>query len=229
MKKLIVKHKVVVIIMVIFCIITSFYARVVDLSVSKYNGITIVLDAGHGGRDGGSVGVNGTIEKEINLEYVLALKDKLVKNGFRVELTRKNDDGLYSATAKNKKQSDMNERFKIIEKTNPNLVISIHMNSFTNSSARGAVTYYRDGDRASEQCANYIQKSLNTYCDAKYQNGKVGDYYMLNCSYYTAVLIECGFISNPEEEQLLNSENYKNLMIDSIYNGILLYFGNNQI
>ncbi len=205
-----------------------FYGVVVN-SVSRFNGFTIVIDAGHGGRDGGSVGVNGTIEKKINLEYALLLKQKLVKDGYKVVLTRENDDGLYSAFAKNKKQSDMNARFKIIENANPNLVISIHMNSYINPSAQGATTYYRVGDGASKTCADLIQKSLATYCGARFQTGKVGDYYMLNCSYYTAVLIECGFISNPEEEKLLNSDDYKNKLINAIYNGVLLYFGNNHI
>lgn len=210
-------------------IISSLYAGIVAYRVSKTNGITIVLDAGHGGRDGGSVGVNGTIEKEINLEYVLLLKDKLVQNGFTVVLTRSTDDGLYSPTAKNKKQSDMNQRLKIIKDTNPNLVISIHMNSFSSSSANGAVTYYRNEDSASKICADLIQKSLKTFCNARMEKSKVGDYFMLNCSYYTAVLIECGFISNPEEEKLLNNSSYKEQMVNAIYNGILLYFGNNSI
>ena len=208
---------------------TSLFSMIVAHRVSKCNGITIVLDAGHGGRDGGSVGVNGTIEKEINLAYVIALKEKLVENGFKVVLTRKNDDGLYSEFAKNKKQSDMNKRFEIIKQANPNLVVSIHMNSFQTASAKGAVTYYRSGDSASKNCADLIQKSLKKYCGARFENGKIGDYFMLNCSYYTAVLIECGFISNPEEEMLLNDEKYKCAIVGAIYKGILLYFGNNAI
>ena len=229
MVKLFRKHKSIICIFLLLLTLSFFYSRVVALRVSKFNGYTIVLDAGHGGRDGGSVGVNGTIEKEINLEYVLLLKEKLVKNGYKVVLTRKNDDGLYSEFAKNKKTSDMNERFRIIKKANPNLVISIHMNSFSSPSAKGAMTYYRTGDEASKKCADLIQKSLATYCGAKNKMGKVGDYYMLNCSYYTAVLIECGFISNPEEEKLLNSKDYKNKMVESIFKGILLYLGNSSI
>ena len=223
------KNKILIIVISIFFALTMLYSGIVAYSVSKSNGITIVLDAGHGGRDGGSVGANGTIEKKINLEYVMALKDKLVENGFKVVLTRQNDDGLYSNIDKNKKQSDMKARFRIIENANPNLVISIHMNSFGSSNAKGAICYYRKGDTAGEKCSNLIQKSLYQYCGARFENGKVGDYYMLNCSYYTSILIECGFISNPEEEKKLNSEKYKELMVDSIYKGILLYFGNNQI
>lgn len=229
MRKFFFKNKIIFIILILFVGITSLYRTIVEVSASKFNGITIVVDAGHGGRDGGSVGVNGTIEKEINLEYAFALKDKLVDGGFRVEMTRKNDDGLYSITDKNKKLSDMNERFKIIKRTNPNLIISIHMNSFTSSSAKGAISYYRKGDNASRKCADLIQKSLNVYCDARQTNGIIGDYYMLNCSYYTAVLIECGFLSNPEEEALLNDSNYKNKIVDAIFKGVLLYFGNTEI
>ncbi len=225
MKRFFFKYKFIMVVLLCFFILTSFYFEIVEYSVSKQNGITIVLDAGHGGRDGGSVGVNGTIEKEINLDYVIALKNKLVEYGFKVVLTRKNDDGLYSAFAKNKKQSDMENRFKIIKQTNPNLVISIHMNSFKDGSAKGATTYYRKNDLAGKTCADLIQKSLKTYCNAKYEESKVGDYYMLNCSYYTSVLIECGFISNAEEEKLLNSEQYKNKITNAIFSGLLLYFG----
>ncbi len=200
--------------------------QIVAFSVASYNGITIVLDAGHGGRDGGSVGANGTIEKEINLKYTLALKEKLTTAGYRVELTRKTDDGLYSPTASNKKLSDMRERFNIIQRTNPNLVISIHMNSFTDSSASGAEVYYRINDDASKQVADYIQSSINTYLGAKRTEGKVGDYYILNCSYYSSVLIECGYLSNPNEEALLNTDDYREKFINAVYNGLLLYFGN---
>lgn len=213
---------------VCFVIFSSFYYGIVVYSSSKCNGIVVVIDAGHGGRDGGSVGVNGTIEKEINLDYAYTLKNKLTSAGYLVEMTRTTDDGLYSALDKNKKQSDMNKRCNIIKKANPNLVVSIHMNSFKNSSASGASTYYRKGDTSGEQIANLIQKSLHTYCNSKISTAKVGDYYILNSTYYTAVLVECGFISNPTEEALLNTTAYKNKIIDCIYDGILLYFGNKQ-
>ncbi len=212
---------------ILILLVFSFaYFQIVQVSISRYNGITIVLDAGHGGRDGGSVGANGTIEKEINLKYTLALKQKLVKAGYRVHLTRENDDGLYSNTAKNKKTSDMKARLNIIKRANPNLVLSIHMNSFRDHSVRGASTYYRAGDEASKACADTIQKCLNTYCNAPSNKSSVGDYYILNSSYYTAVLIECGFISNPEEETLLNSNEYLDRFTDSIVSALMLYFGN---
>ncbi len=228
-KEIFSKHKFMIAIILIMLLLSFCFSGIVAYSVSNYNGITIVIDAGHGGRDGGSIGINGTIEKKINLKYALTLKEKLVKSGYRVELTRKTDDGLYSETAKNKKMSDMRARFKIIQNTNPNLVISIHMNSFSSSDAYGAITYYRNGDESSKRCADLIQSSLNTYCSAPAKQGRIGDYYILNCSYYTSILIECGFISNPEEEKLLNTDEYRNKFIDAVYSGILLYFGNSNL
>lgn len=219
------RNSCIILFVLIMFLLTFAFSHIVAVSASGYNGITIVLDAGHGGRDGGSVGVNGTIEKEINLRYTLALKEKLVSAGYRVELTRKTDDGLYLESAKNKKMSDLNARMEIIKRANPNLVISIHMNSFSSQSAHGASTYYRSGDESGQIVSDLIQQSLNTYLGAPSTKGKVGDYYILNESYYTAVLIECGFLSNPEEERLLNTDEYLEKFVDAVYNAILLYFG----
>lgn len=219
------KNACIIVFVIIMFLLTFAFSHIVAVSASGYNGITIVLDAGHGGRDGGSVGVNGTIEKEINLKYTLALKEKLVSAGYRVELTRKTDDGLYLESAKNKKMSDLNARMEIIKRANPNLVISIHMNSFSSQSAHGASTYYRSGDESGQIVSDLIQQSLNTYLGVPSTKGKVGDYYILNESYYTAVLIECGFLSNPEEERLLNTDEYLEKFVDAVYNAILLYFG----
>ena len=223
-----IKRKTIFAILLCLFTIATFCATYfpIKASTSPKPGHTIVIDAGHGGRDGGSVGVGGTIEKEINLKYAYELKNKLVKAGYHVELTRKDDNGLYSETAKNKKQSDMNARFEIIKKANPSLVISLHMNSYLSSAARGASTYYRADDKASQKVGDLIQKSLHTSVNAPQNKSKVGDYYILNCSYYTAVLVECGFISNPEEERLLNTDDYRNKLTDAIFNGVLLYFGN---
>ena len=199
--------------------ITSFSPK------AKY---TVVLDAGHGGVDGGAVGFNGTIEKKINLEYVKLLKGKLESRGIKVYLTRENDDGLYSVFDKNKKNSDMKKRISLIKKYNPNLVVSVHMNSYRDSTVKGVFTYFRDGDEQGKDCANLIQKSIKNSCDVKQEFARVGDYFILNESYYTSVLIECGFLSNPEEEKMLNNELYKNKITDAICDGILIYSGVTQ-
>ena len=229
MKKIFVKNKFFIVAFLIFVLLTFVFSGIVSFQTSKLNGITIVVDAGHGGRDGGSVGKLGTIEKEINLKYALALKDKLVSAGYKVVLTRSTDDGLYSELANNKKVSDMNARMQIIKKANPSLVISIHMNSFADASVKGANCFYKVDDEASKACADLIQKSLNTFCGAKNSLSKEGDYFMLNCSYYTSVLVECGFLSNSEEEKLLKTDEYMNKITDAISSGVLLYFGNNNV
>lgn len=200
-----------------------------SVKVIQKSRFTIVLDAGHGGVDGGAVGINGTIEKTINLEYVKIMKEKLEARGFRVYLIRANDDGLYSVFDKNKKSSDMKKRIALIKKYNPNLVLSIHMNSYVDSSVKGVFTYFRDGDEQGRTCANLIQKTIKKYCNIKQEFAKVGDYYILNESYYTAVLIECGFLSNPQEEKLLNDDVYKNKITDAICDAVLLYSGLTQI
>ena len=229
MRNFLLKYRFFFVVFIIFFSLSCVLSSVVLARVSKSNGVVIVLDAGHGGRDGGSVGKNGTIEKDINLDYTLALKERLIENGYVVVLTRKDDDGLYSEFASNKKISDMTARMNIIKKANPNLVVSIHMNSFADSSVRGANCYYKIDDEASKTCADLIQSCLQTYCNAKNAKAKGGDYFMLNCSYYTSVLVECGFLSNPEEENDLKTTEYRDKIVDAIYNGILLYFGNKNL
>lgn len=213
----------------IFVVITSLMYQIVVYSSSRSNGYTIVIDAGHGGRDGGSVGADGSIEKELNLAYSIELRDKLVENGYKVYMTRSTDDGLYSEFDKNKKVSDMNKRMEIIKKANPNLVISIHMNSFQDRSVSGAMTFYRCDDESSRVVGDLIQKSLKLEGLANTEKSKVGDYFMVNCSYYTSVLIECGFISNPEEEKKLITDEHRSKIINAIYHGVLMYFGNYEI
>jgi N-acetylmuramoyl-L-alanine amidase len=118
---------------------------------------TIVIDAGHGGRDGGSIGVDGSVEKDLNLEYAKSLQKLLTNAGIRVVMTRSGDSGLYNENADNKKLSDMRKRRDIINNSTPDLVISIHMNSFHLDSCNGAKTFYQIGSNASIDAAKKIQ------------------------------------------------------------------------
>lgn len=186
---------------------------------------TVVIDAGHGGRDGGCVGVNGSVEKELNLEYAKTLKELLETKDIKVVMTRSSDKALYEESDSNKKSADMRARAKIINYNQPDLVVSIHMNSFALSSATGARVYYKQSSEPSETIASNIQKSLHYYAGAKAVNPSVGDYYILNCTDYSAVLVECGYLSNSEEERLLNSKDYRNKLMHSVYCGILLSLG----
>lgn len=197
----------------------------VKTSVRPKGKFTIVIDAGHGGRDGGSIGVNGSVEKELNLEYAKSLQKLLTKSGVNVIMTRSNDAGLYNDDADNKKLSDMRKRREIINNACPDLVISIHMNSFPLDSCKGAKTFYQIGNDSSFNAAKSIQNSLNYYIDNASKTVSAGDYYILNCTNYTSVLIECGFVSSPEEEKLLNTDSYREEFTYSVYRGIMLYLG----
>lgn len=225
--KLIVFSKKHIIIAIIAILIISCGVIIpsITASVRPKGEFTIVIDAGHGGRDGGSIGVNGSVEKELNLAYAKALQKLLTKSGINVVMTRNGDNGLYDESADNKKLSDMRKRRDIINNSTPDLVVSIHMNSFPLDSCKGAKTFYQIGSDVSFNAAKSIQNSLNYYIDNASSTVSAGDYYILNCTKYTSVLIECGFVSSPEEEQLLNSDNYREEFTYSIYRGIMLYLG----
>lgn len=149
----------------------------------------------------------------------------LNKAGVNVVMTRTNDDGLYDEDASNKKLSDMRARRDIIRDANPDLVVSIHMNSYPLQNCWGAKTFYKMGSDASFDIAKSIQNSLKYYTDNASNTVSAGDYYILNCTEYNSVLIECGFISNPEEEKLLMTQDYCDKLMYSVYCGIMLYLG----
>ena len=209
------------------CIVVGLVAIIPSISTSTRpkGEYTIVIDAGHGGRDGGSMGVNGSIEKELNLEYAKTLQKLLEKAGVNVVMTRTNDDGLYSEDADNKKLSDMRKRREIINDVCPDLVVSVHMNSFPLDSCKGAKTFYQIGSDVSFNAAKTIQNSLNYYIENASNTVSAGDYYILNCTPYTSVLIECGFVSSPEEERLLGTKEYREEFMYSVYCGIMMYLG----
>ena len=184
---------------------------------------TIVIDAGHGGRDGGAVGSSGVTESELNLEFSLKLKEMCEDYGFKVVLTRKDMNGLYSIFASNKKKSEMKKRQEIIEKAKPDVVVSIHMNSFSSSSS-GAQCFYANGNELGQALATSVQQALSTEIEHTGSTAKVGDFYILNCTDYASVLVECGFLSNPEEERKLCDEEYQTNFCRTLLYGILDYF-----
>ena len=184
---------------------------------------TIVIDPGHGGIDGGSVGVSGQDENYLNLEYSLCLKEILTDAGVNVIMTRTNLNGLYSIFSENKKLDDMKKRKDIVTKSKADMVLSIHMNSFPLKSARGAQVFYKKDSVSGEKLAENIQEVfIKTLPNAKPEPA-VGDYYMLNEFEIPSVIIECGYISNEEEEQLILQEDYKKLVCLSIFAGVLKF------
>jgi len=186
---------------------------------------TIVIDAGHGGKDGGAVGKTTEVtESFLNLEYSKTLKSICEQYGFKVVMTRSDMAGLYSPLASNKKKSEMEKRQKIIEKASPDLMVSIHMNSFPSSEARGAQVYFGEGNLAGKELADKVSISLNKNIDKAKKTSKVGDFFVLNCTSVPSVLVECGFLSNPEEEVLLQSEDYRNKFCYTLFCGILQFY-----
>ncbi|MBQ9081307.1 MAG: N-acetylmuramoyl-L-alanine amidase [Clostridia bacterium] len=212
--------------------LTVCLSVLVQTAVDTQN-MTVVLDAGHGGIDGGVTGIKtGIKESEVNLSIVKKLQVYFEQAGINVVLTRKTDAGLYGLATKGFKKRDMQKRKEIIENASPAVMVSIHQNAYAGSSRRGAQLFYRKDSGAGALLANSIQAELNAMPECVKQSKPLaGDYYMLNCTNYTSVICECGFLSNPEDEALLLTEEYKEKIAYAIYKGVISYLSsaaNNQ-
>lgn len=185
---------------------------------------TIIIDPGHGGKDPGKVGTTGTLEKDINLAIALYLKDMLENQDIKIIMTRDKDMDL-SKTSSNRKISDMKERVALIQESNADLVVSIHQNSYTAPQVYGAQCFYRTASTEGEELASIIQNQIITSTNqTKIRTIKSNDdYYLLKHSSIPTVIVECGFLSNPEEEKLLLTDEYQRKMAWAIHLGILQY------
>lgn len=192
---------------------------------TSVNKIRIVLDAGHGGIDGGVCGVKtGVKESEINLKVVKSLEKYLISAGMGVTLTRNSDAGLYGMATSNLKKKDMQKRRDIIKSVEPHLVVSIHMNKYSLSTRRGAQVFYKAGDERAKLLASNIQTCFNEMEEAVRECSILtGDYYVLNCTEYPSVIAECGFLSNPEDEALLITKEYQDTIAYNVFKGIVGY------
>ncbi len=186
---------------------------------------TVVLDAGHGGVDPGKIGINGSIESEINLNIVKKLKTYLEENGVEVILTRETEDGLYEESDTNKKRSDMEKRCEIINEASPDMLVSIHQNSYSSEGVKGAQVFYFKNSGDGEKIAEIIQKHLIDEVDQDNgrQHKENGNYYILKNVSCPAVIVECGFLSNYSEAELLVSDEYQEKVAIAIGNGMLEY------
>ena len=182
---------------------------------------TILLDAGHGGWDPGKTGTAGADEKTLNLAIVQKLMGFLEQSGAEVILTRKTDEALGSG-----KREDMAARKKIVNESEGDLLISIHQNAFPSAKAKGAQVFYHRSSEKGRILAETLQESLRQRVDDgnSRQAKENTDYYILRTTEIPAVIVECGFLSNREEEELLNDETYQERLAWAIYCGILDYF-----
>ncbi|MBQ9609273.1 MAG: N-acetylmuramoyl-L-alanine amidase CwlD [Lachnospiraceae bacterium] len=179
--------------------------------------LVIVVDAGHGGNDPGKVSANGIMEKDVNLAIAIKLKNELEAKGAKVILIRDSDTNLAMEGATNKKISDLNQRMAIVNDENADLLISIHQNSYTDKNVKGAQVFYGASEE-SELLAKEIQGCIREYVDTdnnrKAKSGK--DYYILRKSACPSVIIECGFLSNPNETAKLIDERYQQKLAEGI-------------
>ena len=190
--------------------------------------LRIVLDAGHGGIDGGVTGKETKVkESDINLAVAYELKGELETLGFEVILTRKTEAGLYGTAAKGFKKRDMQKRREIIEEANPAMVISLHQNFYPTRNTRGAQVFYNKNNPSGQRLAGLMQKGLNALYakeGARGRNAASGEFYMLECSDCPSVLVECGFLSNHDDERLLIGEAWQKALAETIAESVMAYF-----
>ena len=190
----------------------------------------VVIDAGHGGADPGKVGVNGSLEKEINLKIAEMVKAFLETEGVEVVMTRTDDHGLYDDDASNKKVQDMKRRIAIIEEAHPQIVVSIHQNSYHEEYVHGAQVFYYAGSEESKELAQRIQQVMTIDLDPdNTRQAKANDsYYLLKKTSSPIVIVECGFLSNYEEAQKLSSDIYQEKAAWAIHLAILQHLNDQE-
>lgn len=186
---------------------------------------TVVIDPGHGGIDPGKVGVNDVYEKEINLSIALLLKEILEQNDCKVIMTRTADEGLYQEGDSNRKMADLRRRCQLADESDADVTVSIHQNSFSQESSKGAQVFYQTTSPSGKLLAETLQKQLISSLDPG--NRRVAkansDYFMLKNTKGTMVIVECGFLSNYEEAEKLTQSTYQRRVAWAIALGTLQY------
>ncbi len=197
------------------------------------SGKTVVIDAGHGIPDEGAESSNGTTEAETNLKIALKLQNLLEQSGSTVILTRSDENAIYdldSKTLKQKKISDIHNRVKIGNESHADIFVSIHLNKIPQPQYDGWQTFYREGDEEGAKLAKQIQENLSKNIDK--ENNRIAktidNIYIIKHVEIPITIVECGFLSNPEEEKKLLDDEYQNKIAWGIYNGIIDYFYNNS-
>lgn len=185
----------------------------------------VVIDVGHGGDDPGKVGVDGSLEKDVNLQIARRLRAYLEASDVKVVMTREKDRGLYTENDRNKKMADMRNRCAMIEEAEPELVVSIHQNSYHEEYVHGGqVFYYKDSEKG-KRLAEILQKRFDFVLGE--ENRRLakpnGTYYLLLHVRQPIVIVECGFLSNWTEAAALNTEEYQNRLAWTIHMGVMEY------
>lgn len=183
----------------------------------------IVIDAGHGGDDPGKIGINGALEKDLNLEIARKVESLLRLEGIETVLTRTGSEGLYDAGAENKKVQDMKRRIEKIEEASPMLTVSIHQNSYPEEYVKGAQVFYYKDSKESENAAKVMQESLKQRLDPQnHREAKANaSYFLLKKTSSPIIIVECGFLSNQEEAKKLSDPAYQEQVAWAVFMGIM--------
>lgn len=222
------KKRVMEMMMAILLLISVFFlskeAAVVSNETAEKEKV-IVIDAGHGGADPGMIGIGGLEEKGINLAVSMKLKEALENQGFTVVMTRQEDKGLYEEGTRNKKVQDMQNRIEIMEKAKPILAVSIHQNSYTEESVKGPQVFYYETSAEGQKLAVNIQSALNTELSTERPRKEKGNtsYFLLKKSPCVLNIVECGFLTNKQEAELLQTEEYQQKIVEAVAKGIVQY------
>lgn len=184
---------------------------------------------GHGGEDGGAVSSNGISEANINLSIALKLQALLEQSGATVVLTRSDENAIYdidSKTLREKKNSDIKNRVQIGNNSSADIFVSIHLNKIAQSQYYGWQTFYKNGNEDGKNLATAIQENLNAAIQKENKRVplKIYNVYIIKHVEIPTTIVECGFLSNPEEEKQLQENEYQNKLAWGIYNGIMDYF-----
>lgn len=213
-------------IMLFFMYMMARYApQMVDNKKTQREEMVVVIDAGHGGVDPGKVAINRALEKDINLAIAKKLEKMLQEDSIKVVMTRSEDEGLYEEGDSNKKVADMKKRCEIVNETKPDLMVSIHQNSYQSESVKGAQVFYYEKSEEGKKLADILQKNLIQDIDKT--NNRVAkandNYYMLLHVQCPAVIVECGFLSNWKEAESLKTDEYQEKIAAAVKKGILEY------
>lgn len=185
-------------------------------------GKTVVLDPGHGGNDPGKVGANSVKEKDVNLQIAMKTKKLLENEGVRVIMTRDKDQDLAGDSDHNRKVQDMKARVKLINDAMPALTVSIHQNSYQDPAVKGAQVFYYSHSKEAERAAEILKQALLTVEESGTREKKAADsYYLLKKTEVPVVIVECGFLSNPEEAKRLTDSAYQKELAKAVAKGIL--------
>lgn len=192
---------------------------------SLISGRQVIVDPGHGGYDPGAKSDSGLLEKDINLDIALRLRKHLFRVGIYTELVRVDDrDYAEVIDCLTRKERDLNYRLKLIQQSKADLLLSIHANMFTDPAYKGAQTFFKPGDVNSKQLATLIQEHLVKELGPNRRQPKPGEYRILEDVRIPAVIVETGFLSNPEEAQLLATGDYREKIAAAICRGVISYF-----